>query len=560
MISIQCKKIVFQSFMLLVTLAAGHAFGLNDTKVCQQAMADTAEVLETYCASCHGEQPNYNGLAKITDLQSLINRGLIVPGDSESSILYQRVRGGTMPPASVWLRPEIDAVDTLRDWIECAAPELSVESAAYDFVDINARLNEIRSDLQNTWLLADRWDQRYISFYSLSNAGMSEDQLELYRQATIYMLNSVSRSILLLNADPSAHNWVDENRLLYRFNLSDLGWDAELFDQVIELYPYKITYDEYSWFNVDESTAESIREQIGSDVFELHADWVLANFSQSPLYEILLDLPSTLAELEQQRGIDVLESLYDLKSRRFGVFRSGYANGPRVVESIDGYLGFWLTYDFAEYYENNNPFLYPLDFEADGGEVIFELNNGLFGYYVFTGDPLRENAEFTPVAPIDIAHDPFAHDGLVTNGRSCMSCHVNGLIARSDEVRDYLFASGNIEEDAFEIYLDRYEMSRLLEEQNIRFSQAMSRAGLTLITDSTMRDVYKKYALSVSVDSLAGTLGVRSEDLEMIMNQNRHRLPLEILPILYRNSAIDREVIEANFGEIIKAIGLGYPR
>ena len=55
----------------------------------------------------------------------------------------------------------------------------------------------------------------------------------------------------------------------------------------------------------------------------------------------------------------------------------------RMVErhrSIHG--AYWKSYDFAGSVGAQNIFNHPLDFTHDGGEVIFNLPNGLQGYYL----------------------------------------------------------------------------------------------------------------------------------------------------------------------------------
>ena len=80
--------------------------------------------------------------------------------------------------------------------------------------------------------------------------------------------------------------------------------------------------------------------------------------------------------------------------------------------------------------ETQNIFTHPLSFTHDGGEVIFNLPNGLQAYYVTTASGFRLDD-----APINIVSNPAASDPTVRNGLSCFGCHTEGMKTFEDEVR-----------------------------------------------------------------------------------------------------------------------------
>ena len=58
-------------------------------------------------------------------------------------------------------------------------------------------------------------------------------------------------------------------------------------------------------------------------------------------------------------------------------------NNNRVVERhASRYGAYWKSYDFAGNTGTQNIFTHPLDFTQDGGEIIFNLPNGLQGYLI----------------------------------------------------------------------------------------------------------------------------------------------------------------------------------
>ena len=100
---------------------------------------------------------------------------------------------------------------------------------------------------------------------------------------------------------------------------------------------------------------------------------------------------------------------------RAGTNNSGVSNHNRVIERHSSQHGaYWKSYDFAGSVGTQNIFNHPLSFTHDGGEVIFNLPNGLQGYYVTNASGFRLDD-----APISIVSNPAASDPTVRNGLSC---------------------------------------------------------------------------------------------------------------------------------------------
>ena len=136
-------------------------------------------------------------------------------------------------------------------------------------------------------------------------------------------------------------------------------------------------------------------------------------------------------------GINVNRNLRDapgVRVWRAGFNNSGVSNNNRMVERHafrDG--AYWKSYDFAGNVGTQNIFNHPLDFTHDGGEVIFNLPNGLQAYYLVNaiGSRLDE-------APINIVSNPAASDPTVRNGLSCFGCHTEGMKIFEDQVRSVI--------------------------------------------------------------------------------------------------------------------------
>jgi hypothetical protein len=527
---------------------------------CGQATQLAKATLETRCLGCHGALPQGNALANILNVENVIDRGLIVGSDPEASKVFTRLSNGTMPPASIAERPTESEVKAVHDWIACGAPAFEDEgSAALPFTAVNARLREMLDDVRSIRNETDRQKTRYIELYTLANAGYSEDQLDLYREAISFLLNSLSRGLTVV-----APQVLGEHRLLIRIDITDYGWDARTWNKIANEYPYGIIYDEDSeLFPYDEFSAEQLRAEVGDSIPYLQADWFLARCSKPPLYNRILDLPDTLSTLEAQLEMSIAGDIESERIDRAGIRRPGPSDANRVLERHDlgaGRGATWITYDFSSNLGPRNIFANPLSFEADGTEVIFPLPNGFFGYFIAAGDALSGEAAQIDVAPSELVQDPIARDGRVTTGLSCMGCHQNGLIPRNDDVRPDVIRNGAADVDAvLSVYTPLEDMLLLFEEDNARYRLAKEAALVSLPNERTMHSVHDTHLDAIPIQGVAAVLGITLEDLERALDQAAAQLPREIISLRTPGSTIDRDTLDALFDDIITAIALGRP-
>jgi hypothetical protein len=149
---------------------------------------------------------------------------------------------------------------------------------------------------------------------------------------------------------------------------------------------------------------------------------------------------------------------------------------------------FWTSYDFAGNKKNQNLFNFPLGpagaletylaFEHDGGESIFTLPNGFHGYYLNEVDGTRLD-----VGPTAIVRDTDYSQGIgeVVNGISCISCHVKGMNAGRDEIRDVavndLSFSALDRQPISEIYPGAAEVTAMLNHDKEAFLSLLDQSG-----------------------------------------------------------------------------------
>src|SRR5207253_5097359 len=124
------------------------------------------------------------------------------------------------------------------------------------------------------------------------------------------------------------------------------------------------------------------------DLPYVRGDWFVAVAATPPLYHQILQLPDEERELATLLRLDVDEDICNDRVARAGFNGSGIARNNRLIERHEaGYGAYWRSYDFAGNAGVQNLFANPLGpgdgetaFRHDGGEIIFNLPNGLQAY------------------------------------------------------------------------------------------------------------------------------------------------------------------------------------
>ena len=177
--------------------------------------------------------------------------------------------------------------------------------------------------------------------------------------------------------------------------------------------------------------------------------------------------------------MNVVENIRNAPGKRVwraGFNDSGVSSNNRVVERhISRYGAYWKSYDFAGNVGTQNVLTHPLSFQHDGGEIIFNLPNGLQAYYLVDAGGNRLD-----VAPIKIVRNPAASDPTVRNGLSCIGCHTEGMKVFEDEVRGVVEQNTNPpfnKDRVLRLYAEKAEMDEFLEEDTARYRQALEKTG-----------------------------------------------------------------------------------
>src|SRR5690606_24433461 len=133
------------------------------------------------------------------------------------------------------------------------------------------------------------------------------------------LINSLSWHPKLTNPTP-----IDPEGLVLRIDLRDYLWDANLWNRLLNEYPYGVLHDT--------ATAKAVLVGTGTRMPAVRADWFVATASRAPLYYDLLQIPSSLSELERQLRVDVPLDIQQERVARAGFIGSGISRNNRILQ------------------------------------------------------------------------------------------------------------------------------------------------------------------------------------------------------------------------------------
>ena len=538
----------------LITLIGLLMFiiGSQDISAQQQIAQDAYAIFEQSCFICHGPDGSYRE-SLLIEHSALIQNGTVVPGNPNASELYNRLvttdEAKRMPRQQPQLSTQ--AINTIRDWILAGAPDWAATSTTDgDFISPGEMLNTIETHLMSLPSF-DRAFARYFTMTHLYNASESAQILQEYRNGLSKLVNSLSWGGTVSNPEP-----IDPQETIFYIDLRHYEWDVNgTWTQIEAIYPYHISFEA--------PTQTALRAQLGrlqgemkSDIPSVHLDWFVATASTPPLYHELLSLPLTDSELETRLGVDVIRNISNapgVRVWRAGFNNSGVSNNNRMVERHASQHGaYWKSYDFAGSVGTQNIFNHPLDFIHDGGEVIFNLPNGLQGYYLVNASGFRLDA-----APINIVSNPAANDPTVRNGVSCFGCHTEGMKTFEDQVRSVIESNTSPTYDkaqALRLYAEKSEMDALVSEDMERYKDALEKTGGMFGDIEPISRFHEAFQGDVDAAYAAAVVGLETEDFLEKIRENAGLQNAGLLVLDSPNGSMKRDAWTDSFGDIIFAL------
>ena len=535
---------------IVILICVGLAFATADAQenLAQEAYA----IFEQSCLICHGPHGSYTEKLVIQSSQELINTGKVIPGNPDSSIFYQRLIETAVEKRMPLGQPPLPpaAIKTIRQWIQAGAPDWN----AFDRTDINfitpQQMLETIENHINALAPFDRAFARYFTSTHLYNAGETTETLRAYQRALSKLVNSLSWGREVTNPQP-----IDSEKTIFYIDLRDYEWElgTNRWTQIEQAYPYKNNFESPTQTHLHEKLM-NLRQELKCEVPFVQVDWFLATAALPPLYHDILDLPLTDRELETRLEVNVVENLRNAAGRRVwraGFNDSGVSNHNRIVERhLSRYGAYWKSYDFAGSVGTQNIFTHPLSFTHDGGEIIFNLPNGLQAYYLSDAGGNRLNA-----APIAIVRNPAASNPTVRNGLSCIGCHTEGMKEFEDQVRAIVEQNANPPFDkdrALRLYTDQATMDTLVEEDTQRYRQALEEIGDVFGGIEPIQRFHEAFQGPLDASHAAAAVGLETA---LFLGKIRENVSLQNLGLqVLENGTMKRDAWTSNFDDVISAL------
>lgn len=533
-------------FSFLTIFLSIHHLANAQQELAQQAF----NIFEQYCLDCHGEFGSFTDSLIITHPE-LIKERAVISGNPDVSILYTRLLGDTdsgeqMPLGQEPLAAEEIAV--IRRWIEVGAPDWeALPQPKRHFITTDAVLETIHSHVVSL----DPFNRSYARYFTLThlyNARTRDDNLRAYRNALSKLINSLSWGYRVVKPQP-----IDKEETIFYIDLRDYEWDRrnKPWSQIQRAYPYAIDFRA--------STYDAVCRETTCEVPFVRADWFIAAAALPPLYHEILGLPETDLELEAQLGVDVAENLQNapgVRVWRAGFNESGVSRNNRIVERHQFRDGaYWKSYDFAANMGKQNIFEHPLDFQHDGGEIIFNLPNGLQAYYLSTA-----SGERLDKAPVEIVSTSVGRDPVVYNGLSCMGCHTEGMKIFEDQVRLGILQIPNPPYDAAQalrLYVQKSEMDALIAEDIARYKRAIEAAGSVFGGSEPIQQLVKQFEDAIDAAHAAAEVGLEQDDFLQRIRENRALQSSSLQVLGSPKGNVKREAWTSQFGKVVTALNIG---
>ena len=530
--------------------------GAQNVSAQSQLAQDAYAIFEGSCLICHGPDGAYRETL-LMEHSELIEGGTIIPGNPNASELYKRLLGPTENGVQMpFGQPQLPAqsIEAIRRWILAGAPDWAVTPTTDSrFISPAETLKSIESHLISLEPF-DRAFARYFTLTHLHNAGETAEILREYRKALSKLVNSLSWGLTVTNPQP-----IDPQATIFYIDLRHYEWDRiNGWTKIEDAYPYHIAFDAPAQTALREQLGR-LQTQMNCIIPSVHIDWFIATASTPPLYHELLSLPLTDGELEQQLDVDVVGNLTTapgVRVLRAGFNNSGVSNNNRMVERhTSRYGAYWKSYDFAGSVGAQNIFTHPLNFNHDGGEAIFNLPNGLQGYYLANSSGFRLDE-----APINIVSNPAASDPTVRNGLSCIGCHTEGMKTFEDQVRSVIESNTNPpynKAQALRLYVEQSVMDARVSEDMERYRGALEATGGEFGGVEPISRFHETFQGAVDAAYAAAVVGLETETFLERVRENTGLQNVGLLALESENGSVKRDTWTSSFRDVISA--LDYP-
>ncbi len=475
------------------------------------------QVLELYCASCHGGGQREGGFGDVLDVAGLIAGGQVVPGSSATSPLLSRMLDGSMPPAGVrdvqLTSGEISLVQRFIDELRSGpAPVCD----ALPFVSNDDVYAAMSADI-STRPADERPFVRYFGLTYASNARRCGPALEVQRHALFKLLNSVSTA-----TEVSVPEAIDSSGLVYRIDLRSYGWNRaiDLEDDATVDFPdgwSAIVSGVGSYApEFQGPDADAVKRETGVAVPLLPAHAFVQASTLGDLYYSLIGARANVDDTQAALGIDLQAAEEDDDLQRAGFSHATPSSHDdmaflRLEQPVQD-RALWLL-ELQEWGDAESIYDDPLG--SDRGaphQLIFNLPNGMQAYYVAGGQGQR-------LSEIAMGCVGNCSRPALLNAAGCHGCHSIGIIPITDRVRSFAeeyarqFDSETLASVLVQ-YPEQAALDALLAQDSEVHLRAVESAGVPRGAPDPISRVYLQFELDpLDLDRAAAELGVPRDAL-----------------------------------------------
>ena len=564
-----------------MVLSGMLAFEPAHAEMDSAALTEVKGILRSRCAECHREEASSTDF-DILNAASMITSKAIKPGNAEESLLMKVITTDEEEIRMPMDLPELsaDEIDKIRRWISKGAqpfpsdvktPEVTDKEGAFaGLVGVEYVLKQILTHQR----MQDPDDQKYVRYLScnhLLTRGATRDELNLQRDALAKTINH-----LTYERDPVFLEVIDgETASVFAIDIRELGWHSDAltaeddfvaaktaldsYDLLLLEYPYGISYEDSDIY--DRLVTEYLKpSKMIRQIPYLRTDWFCSTALQPALYHDIMKMPHTVSDLEHDLiGINAEDDLKHQKVDRGAVILSGVSRNNRAAERYSAPHGaYWKSIDYATNVGEENIFRDPVNLHGVGGEMIFNLPNGLQGYYLADGKGRRINS-----GPTEIVTDKFAEDKIVRNALSCVRCHDRGMKSFKDVIRPAVeMLPGHLgysKKSVLALYPKQDELSSLLKKDGNRFLAAMERILGHPQTVEPLIPVTRRFLEDpLLLGTVSGELGLANSDDMAAVFRSRQFTALGLIPLASKG-AVRRDTWEDYFDQVVRELGLGIP-
>ena len=427
------------------------------------------EIFRENCFGCHGESETAAGI-DVSTLAALSHSVDFSVALNENRLWRAIAVEGTMPEGGEKLDDQ--QLSLVKTWIEKGAPT----GAARVFVS----RNEVASSIRRFYLSEELDSEKYwiFDFSNLhNNPNLTGRQIANSKSDFVRLINQLSWSPTVYVPEV-----IDDNELIYAVDIRKLHWSESTISLIESNYPYGVRWPKPTFGYAEQKSLEELSR---FDIPVIRADWFISTCSIAPIYNQILELPSTLGALFERLNVDVFADIESGNFLRGGTTTSNVTlSGRRVIDRFEipvselypdgGYL--YVTWDFAKKNKRdhvrfpfgparpNNPFSSHA-FDHDGVEVIFSLPNGAHGYFI--NDAVGNSIA---LAPYELVRDQLGVTGAaqISNGASCIACHDRGLRQFETQRPDF---EGKLGEEVERQFGQADELIRCVQADNQQFQK-----------------------------------------------------------------------------------------